>query len=74
MENFKTHTTYSESEVVDKLKTFQVTGATHGEVVKYCNEHSLKVNAFVDKLLLKTIRSLNEREKAQHLLQNDQFG
>lgn len=44
----------------DKVKTFQVSVETHKEVMKYCKENSLKANDFVSKLLLKTIRSLNE--------------
>lgn len=46
----------------DKIKTFQVSYETHEEVIKYCKLNSLKVNDFVSKLLLKTIRSLNEQQ------------
>lgn len=43
-----------------KVKTFQVSEKTHGDIVKYCLENSLKINPFVDKLLSNAIRSLNE--------------
>lgn len=46
----------------DKIKTFQVSLETHEEVINYCKRNSLKVNDFVSKLLLKTIRSLNEQQ------------
>lgn len=49
----------------NKVKTFLVSQLTHGEIMKYCKEHSLKANDFVDKLLLKTIRHLNESNKQQ---------
>ena len=44
----------------EKIKTFQVSIETHETVMKYCKDNSLKANDFVSKLLLKTIRSLNE--------------
>jgi len=47
----------------DKVKTFQVSIESHNEVMKYCKENSLKANDFVSKLLLKTIRNLNEQRK-----------
>lgn len=43
----------------NKVKTFLVSQTTHAEIMRYCKEHSLKANDFVDKLLLKTIRNLN---------------
>jgi hypothetical protein len=41
-----------------KVKTIQISEQTHSEIVKYCNENSLKINLFVDKILSNTIRSL----------------
>ena len=41
-----------------KVKTIQISEQTHTEIVKYCNENSLKINLFVDKILSNTIRSL----------------
>jgi hypothetical protein len=58
-------------ENIKVVKTFQVTELTHSEIISYCKKNSLKVNDFVDKLLLKTIRSLNDREITQLFLQND---
>lgn len=48
--------------IKNKIKTFQVSELTHSEVMKFCKENSLKANDFVDKLLLKTIRNLNEQQ------------
>jgi hypothetical protein len=47
----------------NKVKTFLVSQNTHAEIMKYCKENSLKANDFVDKLLLKSIRSLIEQQK-----------
>lgn len=49
---------------IDKLKTFRVTEEAHDVVMQYCDENSLKANDFVGKLLIKTIRNLNERSKS----------
>lgn len=46
----------------EQVKTFRVNLETHQEVISYCKKHSLKINDFVSKLLLKTIRNLNESE------------
>ncbi len=42
----------------DELKTLRVSVETHSALVIYCKQNSLKVNDFVSKLLLKTIRKL----------------
>lgn len=41
-----------------KVKTIQISEETHTILVNYCNENSLKINLFVDKVLSNTIRSL----------------
>lgn len=40
------------------LKTIRVSNETHKALVEYCKKNSLKVNDFSSKLLLKTIRNL----------------
>lgn len=42
----------------DELKTLRVSAETHSALVTYCKKNSFKVNDFVSKLLLKTIRKL----------------
>lgn len=53
-----------------KMKTLQISEQTHTELVNYCNENSLKITLFVDKILSNTIRGLNERKETQLFLQN----
>lgn len=53
-----------------KVKTFQVKEETHRIIVKYCADNSLKINLFVDKLLLNAIRNINDRENTQLFLQD----
>lgn len=52
------------------MKTLQISEQTHTELVNYCNENSLKITLFVDKILSNTIRGLNERKETQLFLQN----
>ena len=47
-----------------KIKTFQVSEDTHKLVADYCNDNSLKINPFVDKLLTNVMRNLNEKQKS----------
>ncbi len=53
-----------------KVKTFQVSEDAHKLVMDYCKKYSLKANGFVENLLTKSIRSLNERESSQLFLQD----
>ncbi len=46
-----------------KVKTFQVSEIIHDEIVRHCNEHCLKINQFVEKLLTNAMRNLNESTK-----------
>lgn len=46
-----------------KVKTFQVNELIHDEIVRHCNEHCLKINQFVEKLLTNAMRNLNEKSK-----------
>ena len=48
------------------IKTFQVSFETHEIISKYCQEYSLKINPFVDKLLIKSMENLiNESTKSR---------
>lgn len=47
-----------------KVKTFQVSEEVHSAIVQHCNEHSLKINLFVEKILTTAIRSLSESTKS----------
>lgn len=48
------------------IKTFQVSSTTHEIISKYCFEHSLKINPFVDRLLIKSMENLiNESTKSR---------
>lgn len=53
-----------------KVKTFQVSEAVHAEILQYCNTNSLKINQFVEKLLIHTMRNLNDRKETQLFLQD----
>lgn len=46
-----------------KVKTIQISEQTHSYILKYCNDNSLKLSQFVDKLLTNAIRSLNVNSK-----------
>lgn len=47
-----------------KVKTLNIDAKLHNELKEYCNEHSLKINLFVEKLISKSIRSLSESTKS----------
>jgi hypothetical protein len=48
-----------------KVKTFQDNEEIHNVIVKYCNDNSLKINLFVEKLLINAMRNLNEPTKSK---------
>lgn len=43
-----------------KFKTLQIDSVVHDDVIRYCKENGLKVNFFVEKLLINTMRNLIE--------------
>jgi hypothetical protein len=46
-----------------KKKTIQLDSDVHAALKTYCDDNSLKINLFVEKLILNTIRSLIELPK-----------
>ena len=42
-----------------EVKTIQINKDLHTELKQYCNDNSLKLNLFVEKLISNNIRSLN---------------
>lgn len=46
-----------------KVKTINVSEDLHKELKVFCNENSYKINLFVEKLISKAIRNLNESTK-----------
>lgn len=46
-----------------KVKTINVDADLHEEFKEYCYQNSLKINLFVERLISKSIRNLNESTK-----------
>jgi len=46
-----------------KVKTINVSEKLHTDLKEFCNDNSLKINLFVEKLISNAIRTFNEQRK-----------